>query len=177
VHKYGAVLFRGFPTYTAETFDKIVKTFGWNAFPYVGGAAPRTLVSGDVFTTNESPPDQLIPFHHEMAQVAKFPQEIFFFCDVEPKEGGETPILLSRLVYERMKSAKPEFVEKLQQLGVRYTRVMPDGDDPSSAIGRGWQSTYGTQDKQVAEQKITESGGVFRLKLKSRTSNGLKMDH
>lgn len=100
MYKYGALLLRGFPTPTAESFDKVVKTFGWNAFPYVGGAAPRTLVYGDVFTTNESPPDQLIPFHHEMAQVAKFPQEIFFFCEIEPKSGGETPILLSRLVYK-----------------------------------------------------------------------------
>lgn len=36
---------------------------------YVGGAAPRTHVVGDVFTANEAPPDKLIPFHHEMAQV------------------------------------------------------------------------------------------------------------
>ena len=57
VHKYGAVLFRDFPTRTPQAFDKIVKSFGWNVFPYVGGAAPRTLVYGDVFTTNESPPD------------------------------------------------------------------------------------------------------------------------
>lgn len=62
-----------------------------------------------------------------------------------------------------MKEERPEFVRNLEELGVRYTRVMPDGDDPSSAIGRGWQSTYGTQDKAVAEQKITESGGVHKL--------------
>lgn len=43
-----------------------------------------------------------------------------------------------------MKELKPDFVKKLEELGVTYTRVMPDGDDPTSAIGRGWQSTYGT---------------------------------
>ena len=32
--------------------------------PYVGGAAVRHVVVGDVFTSNESPPDQSIPFHH-----------------------------------------------------------------------------------------------------------------
>lgn len=37
-----------------------------------------------------------------------------------------------------MKKDRPEFVEKLENIGVKYTRVMPDGDDPSSAIGRGW---------------------------------------
>ena len=65
--KHGAVLFRGFPTTTAENFDHFVKSFKFGAFPYIGGAAPRTLITGDVFTTNESPPDKLIPFHNEMA--------------------------------------------------------------------------------------------------------------
>lgn len=37
-----------------------------------------------------------------------------------------------------MKEMKPQFVAKLEQLGVQYTRVMPLLDDPSSAIGRGW---------------------------------------
>jgi hypothetical protein len=32
--------------------------------PYVGGAAVRHVVHGAVFTSNESPPDQRIPFHH-----------------------------------------------------------------------------------------------------------------
>jgi hypothetical protein len=120
VFKYGAVLLRGLPTYTPQDFDRIVKAFGWSAFPYIGGAAPRTLVYGDVFTTNESPPSQVIPFHHEMAQVAKFPTKVFFFCEVEPAEGGETPIVLSHLIYKyymhlhvyksQMKSLVPEFV-------------------------------------------------------------------
>jgi hypothetical protein len=35
-----------------------------------------------------------------MAQVATFPQKVFFFCEVEPAEGGETPIVLSNLIYE-----------------------------------------------------------------------------
>ena len=34
--------------------------------PYVGGAAPRNTVYKDIHTTNESPPDQPIPFHHEV---------------------------------------------------------------------------------------------------------------
>lgn len=96
-----------------------------------------------------------------MAQVLKFPNKVFFFCEVEPKEGGETPILFSRIVYQRMKEAKPEFVKRLEEVGVRYTRVMPDGDDPTSAIGRGWQSTYGTNIKEEAEKKILEMGGTF----------------
>lgn len=65
----GAVLFRGFPLYTPSDFNSFVEAFELDELPYVGGAAPRTNIVGRVFTANESPPDQKIPFHHEMAQV------------------------------------------------------------------------------------------------------------
>ncbi|KAI4355580.1 hypothetical protein L6164_004339 [Bauhinia variegata] len=68
--KSGAILFRGFPVKTASDFNDVVEAFGYEELPYVGGAAPRTNVVGRVFTANESPPDQKIPFHHEMAQVS-----------------------------------------------------------------------------------------------------------
>lgn len=69
LRKSGAVLFRGFPVNSASDFNDVVEASGFEEFPYVGGAAPRTNVVGRVFTANESPPDQKIPFHHEMAQV------------------------------------------------------------------------------------------------------------
>lgn len=77
LQKHGAVLFRGFPVNTASDFNDVVEAFGFEELPYVGGAAPRTNVVGRVFTANESPPDQKIPFHHEMAQVL---YEYLSFC-------------------------------------------------------------------------------------------------
>ncbi|GJN32178.1 hypothetical protein PR202_gb20662 [Eleusine coracana subsp. coracana] len=123
VRAAGALLLRGFPVRTAPDFDRTVDAFGYEELPYVGGAAPRTNVVGRVFTANESPPDQKIPFHHEMAQVPTFPSKLFFFCEVEPKSGGETPIVLSHYVYKRMKEKFPEFVEKLEKDGLIYTRA------------------------------------------------------
>ncbi|KAL0341967.1 UNVERIFIED_CONTAM: Clavaminate synthase-like protein [Sesamum calycinum] len=71
LHTHGAILFRGFDSLaTASDFNDVVEAFGYEELPYVGGAAPRTNVVGRVFTANESPPDQKIPFHHEMAQVS-----------------------------------------------------------------------------------------------------------
>ena len=67
----GAVLLRGFPAWTTADFDGAMEALGYEELPYVGGAAPRTDVVGRVFTANESPPDQKIPFHHEMAQVSR----------------------------------------------------------------------------------------------------------
>jgi hypothetical protein len=68
--QHGAILFRGFPVDTPELLDKFVDAFGFDYFPYVGGAAPRRQLAPKVFTTNEAPPTEKIPFHHEMAQGA-----------------------------------------------------------------------------------------------------------
>lgn len=78
---------------------------------------------------------------------------MFFFCEEEPGSGGETPIVLSHTVYEKMKEKYPEFVERLEEHGLLYTRVLGEDDDPSSPIGRGWKSTFLTNDKSVAEQR------------------------
>ena len=154
----GAILFRGFPVPDALAFDEFARAFKWPTLPYVGGAAPRSQVTSIVFTSNESPPSQPIPFHHEMAQVPKFPEHIMFFCETPSKSGGETPIAFSPMVYERIQQALPEFVDALEKKQVRYTRVLPNGDDATSPIGRGWQSTYLTQDREQAEKTCREQG-------------------
>jgi alpha-ketoglutarate-dependent taurine dioxygenase len=46
-----------------------------------------------------SPPDQPIPFHHELAQTPNPPRYIFFYCDVPSESGGHTPIIDSTAVY------------------------------------------------------------------------------
>ena len=157
--EHGAILFRGFPVNEAKDFNEFSLAFGWQDLPYVGGAAPRSNVTGVVFTSNESPPDQPIPFHHEMAQVPKFPSNLFFFCEIPSEEGGETPLCLSNVAYEKINGELPEFVRQLREKCVKYTRILPNGDDTSSAIGRGWQSTYLTQDKHEAEEKCRKQGG------------------
>lgn len=157
---HGAILLRDFcpPISTPADFDAVCKSFGLDEFPYIGGAAPRTVVTGSVFTANESPADQLIPFHHEMAQSKSHPGALFFYCMKPPPEGGETPIVLSNLVYERIRGEFPHFVSELEQKGVRYVRVLPEVDDPSSAIGRGWKSTFAVDTKEDAERVGREMG-------------------
>ncbi|XP_044497510.1 clavaminate synthase-like protein At3g21360 [Mangifera indica] len=166
----GAVLFRGFDINTAKDFNDVVEAFGYDVLPYVGGAAPRTQIFGRVFTANESPPHQKIPFHHEMAQLPEFPSKLFFFCEVEPGSGGETPLVLSHIVYERMKQRYPEFVENLEQHGLIYTRVLGEEDDPSSPIGRSWKSTFSTDDKNLAEERAAKLG----TKLEWLENGGVK---
>ncbi|GAV66339.1 TauD domain-containing protein, partial [Cephalotus follicularis] len=97
-------------------------------------------------------------------QVTEFPSKLLFFCEVEAASGGETPIVLSHIVYERMKERYPEFVERLEEHGLKYTRILGDDDDNSSAIGRGWKSTFLTDDKSVAEQRAAKIGTKLEWK-------------
>ncbi|WCJ40875.1 2-oxoglutarate (2OG) and Fe(II)-dependent oxygenase superfamily protein [Euphorbia peplus] len=158
LHKAGAILFRGFPITTASEFNDVVIAFGYEDLPYVGGAALRSKVIGRVSTANEAPPDQKLHFHHEMSQLPEFPSKVFFYCEVEPASGGETPLVLSHIVYERIKEKYPDFMEKLEEHGLIYIRVLGEDDDPSSPIGRGWKSTFLTDDRSVAEERAAKMG-------------------
>jgi hypothetical protein len=93
-----------------------------------------------------------------MALVASPPSRIAFFCDVEPAEGGETSTLLSGAVAAAVQAARPAFAARLRAEGLRYSRVMSEHDDASSAQGRGWRSTYVASDTADAEAAMRATG-------------------
>jgi hypothetical protein len=158
--QFGGVLFRGFDVIKSPVeFNDLVESLGVDPLPYVGGAAPRKVVHKGVFTSNESPPSEKIPFHHEMAQVPKYPSKIFFYCDIPSSSGGATPVLRSDELYVRLKDKYPEFIEQLQEKGLKYTRILPPVDDHNSPIGRSWSSTFGTDDPNEA-RKVAAGLGV-----------------
>ncbi|KAI3671605.1 hypothetical protein L1987_87344 [Smallanthus sonchifolius] len=156
--KSGAILFRGFPVTSPSDFNAVIEAFGFPELLYVGGIAPRTQVVGRVYTANESPLDKEIPFHHEMAYVPNYPTKLFFFCEEEPGIGGETPIVLSHIIYEKMKERHPDFVAKLEEHGLRYIQIVGDNDDPSFYTKSSWKSLYKTDDKNIAEERAAKVG-------------------
>ncbi|KAI7757312.1 hypothetical protein M8C21_031440 [Ambrosia artemisiifolia] len=156
--KRGAILFRGFPVISPSDFNNVVVAFGFPEMPYVGGAAPRSQVVDRVYTANESPLDKEIPFHHEMAYLPIHPTKLFFFCEEEPEAGGETPIVLSHIIFEKMKERHPDFVAKLEEHGLTYIKIAGDDDDPSSYTGSSWKSAYKTDNKSIAEERAAKQG-------------------
>ena len=156
---HGAILFRGFDLPSATHFSSLVQSgFSYEEQPYIGGNAVRTIVAPRVFTTNESPPSQKIPFHHEMAQVPRFPTKVFFYCLTPSAVGGETPIVLSSMVSDAIEREFPSLFRRFKDEGVKYIRTMPTEDDATSALGRGWCSTYQTRVKEVAEAEMLKDG-------------------
>lgn len=148
LRQHKAVFFRGFESLSeVGDFHNAVEALDYATMDYVGGAAVRTQLTPRVFTANESPSSENIPFHHEMAQTPHPPTHLFFFCDIPAQTGGETPILVSHEVYDRLREIHPHVLDDIEQTGVQYIRVLPEDDDPTSAIGRGWKSTFLCQTK------------------------------
>mmetsp|Transcript_59298 Transcript_59298/g.170293 ORF Transcript_59298/g.170293 Transcript_59298/m.170293 type:complete len:774 (-) Transcript_59298:343-2664(-) len=160
--KHGAVLLHGCTVNGHEDFGLMSGALPCEGYDYVGGAAPRTeLVKGLVFTSNESPPDQPIPFHHELAQSPTPPAYILFCCEIESKEGGATPIIHSAEVATFFESRFPEFAKRVEKLGVRYIRVTPEITDPTSAQGRSWKETYNVTTRAEAEAAMRKQGTTW----------------
>lgn len=159
LHK--GILFRGFTLSDHNDFDRIIQAIDYKTMSYLGGAAVRTQLTDRVFTANESPSTEKIPFHHEMAQTPKPPTHLFFFCETAPTVGGQTPILVSTEICDECAKTMRGNLDKLEELGVKYVRNMPEDDDPSSAIGRGWKSTFLCTDKEGAEKGLSELGSSF----------------
>jgi hypothetical protein len=86
---------------------------------------------------------------------------LFFYCELPPESGGETPLCLSNVAYERIKETEPSLVEELETKGVRYSLILPDRDDFSTNNGRGWQSAYLTNSKEEAEKILKEQEASY----------------
>lgn len=160
VEQHGALLFRGMPLLSASDFDAFIEAFAWPNFSYADSLsnAVRSNRTERVFTANEAPPEVEIFLHHEMAQTPVYPGKLFFFCETAPDSGGETPMCRSDRLLAMMRQQQPEFVQRCAEEGLRYTNVMPLAADAASGQGRSWTSTLGTNDRELAEQKLAGLG-------------------
>uniref|UniRef100_A0A7S3JZW5 NADP-dependent oxidoreductase domain-containing protein n=1 Tax=Aureoumbra lagunensis TaxID=44058 RepID=A0A7S3JZW5_9STRA len=168
----GACVFCGFDIRSPEEWCAVLSATGLQPTPYVGGAAVRKLCVGSnegsmqtlqVVTANESPPSEPIPPHHELAQTPEPPSHICFYCqenDPVPGGGG-TPICRSDEMLDFLVLKYPGFVQRLETAGVKYVKITPAVDDPTSALGRSWKSMYHVQTKEEAEKRMKEQGSTW----------------
>jgi len=153
--------------FTVDDFGNVVANLNLQSYKYVGGAAPRRIIPVNVpgvkdmiYTANEAPPDELIPFHHELAQVQNPPAYLFFYCNQPSETGGETALIDSTLVYRYANDNFPEFIEKLKKYGARYKRTLPVENDTKSPIGRSFYNTYQVSTKEEVEKKLNAVKGL-----------------
>ena len=74
----------------------------------------------------QAPPQEKIPFHHEMAQCEDKPAFLFFYCEFPAQTGGATPIIPSNAVATHLREA----------CGHAFSAVRPATSRPPLAICR-----------------------------------------
>jgi alpha-ketoglutarate-dependent taurine dioxygenase len=156
----GAILFRGFPIDSAESFDEFSNAFGYPNFTYKESLsnAVRINFTERVFTANEAPKEVEIFLHHEMAQTPISPSKLFFFCKSAADEGGATPLCRSDMLFADLAQEMPTLAADFVKKGLKYTTHMPAQDDHDSGQGRSWCSTLSVETTEQAEQKLAELG-------------------
>jgi hypothetical protein len=161
---HGAIVFRGFPLASAEDFDRFVAAFDLPNFPYEESLsnAVRVIKTPRVFTANEAPSSARLCLHHEMAQTPLYPSNLFFFCEQPAESGGATPLCRSDVLWDRLKVECPEFACSCETKGLKYSNVMPPQNDPTSGMGRSWQSTLRADTPERAEERLKALGYSWR---------------
>lgn len=156
----GAILFRGFPLDSAETFDEFSNAFGYPNFTYKESLsnAVRINFTERVFTANEAPKDVEIYLHHEMAQTPISPSKLFFFCKSAAENGGATPLCRSDMLFSELQKQDQTLANEFEEKGLKYTTHMPAEDDPNSGQGRSWKSTLSVESVEEGEAKLKELG-------------------
>ncbi|MFG6101398.1 amino acid adenylation domain-containing protein [Leptothoe sp. EHU-05/26/07-4] len=158
--KHGAVLFRGFQLNSVPEFEKVANAICPKLFGNYGDL-PREGVSNKVYGSTPYPSDRAILFHNESSHMHQWPLKIWFFCMQPAQEGGETPIVDCRKVYQLL---DPKLRKRLEEKRLRYVRNYIEGLDVS------WQNFFHTDDKEAVEAYCRQSGIAFEW----LSDNGLR---
>jgi len=162
LRQHGTILFRGFPLNSAEDFNTFVSAFkGWEDLSYEKSMsfAVRKRCAGRICTTNEGKSGGLV-FHHEQAQTPLWPSRLFFCCQKAalPGDGGQTGLSPSDVMLAQLKEKYPDFVDKCEREGVRYTIYAGPAQDASKGAGRSWKSFFHVQSREECEE-VMRAGG------------------
>ncbi|GAB2198754.1 non-ribosomal peptide synthetase [Sessilibacter sp. MAH4] len=138
---HGAVLFRNFGLQTPVDFEQFVESMHPQLFGKYGDL-PKKEGGKNIYRSTPYPDDRMILFHNESSHMSRWPRKQWFFSEIVATEGGATPIVDCRLVYQQL----PENIKyKLLNNGLLYARTFLPGVDVS------WQDFFKTDSKQQVE--------------------------
>ncbi len=157
---HGAILFRGFSIDSPEALEGFASKICDELFNE-NGEHPRESVTGNVYTPVFYPQDQRLLWHNENSFNWRWPRKIFFACAQPAAEGGETPLVDSRRVYDEIpEEIRTAFEEK----GVLYQRTYAEG------LGLPWRTVFRTEDRAEVEREAKET----RVELSWRSGDRLR---
>ena len=146
LQRHGAILFRGFAVGEPDDFER----FARQICPVLyreNGEHVRQNVGGSLYTPTFYPADQQLLWHNENSFNHRWPMKIMFCCMKAPERGGETPIVDSRQVYERIDH---EIRQRFEDKQVLYMRNYGRG------LGLDWQTVFQTADRSAVEERARQ---------------------
>ena len=158
--QHGAILFRGFAVGSVSEFERTASAIFPELFGEYGDL-PREEMGGKVYGSTPYPADETILFHNESSHMHRWPMLIWFYCVKAADQGGESPIVDCRQLYQSM---DPAIREPFEQKGLMYVRNFTDGLDVS------WQEFFRTNDKSTVEQYCRQNSIAWEWK----GDNGLR---
>lgn len=159
----GAVLFRGFDIQTPLDFETVAKSIDSELKDDYLGTSPRDKKTDFVFSASELPPHYPIMQHCEMSFLPSAPRRLFFYCNIEPQYGGETPICDFRKVYRDL---DPKIRSEFEQKGVKHIRnyASPKSTKKDAFELKKWNQMFLTEDKALIEKKCAENDIICEWK-------------
>jgi len=154
LQRHGAVLWRGFDIRTVESFETVARAMSDELFGEYGDL-PRASVSGNVYGSTPYPADQAILFHNESSHMHRWPMKIWFYCAQAPAQGGETPIVDCRQIYQLL---DPVLRERFARKQLMYVRNYTETLDVS------WQDFFRTSDRAEVESYCRAAGIDYEWK-------------
>jgi len=152
LHAHGGILFRGFSLKTPQDFERVAAGVYTEIYAEYGDL-PREGVGGSIYTSTPYPEDKRILYHNESSHMNRWPTRISFFCVIAAKEGGCSPIVDCRKVYQQL---DPAIRQKFEEKGLMYVRNFSDGLDVN------WQHFFQTEDQAVVEEACRKQGFTWQ---------------
>lgn len=153
----GAILLRGFQLRSPEDFEDVALALEPGLQNNYAGTSPRNSRTKFVHSASELPGHYPIMQHCEMSFLPTAPRYLFFFCFVEPQDGGETPICDFRKVYDQM---DPKIREEFERKGVKLIRNYT-GPNTKTATDvyqlKRWDELFKTTDHNVVEEECKKN--------------------
>lgn len=155
--KNGAVLFRGYNIKTPEDFEAVALALEPGLQNNYAGTSPRNSRTEYVHSASELPGHYPITQHCEMSFLPTAPRYLFFYCFVEPKDGGETPVCDFRKVYQQL---DPKIRQEFEEKGVRLIR---NYSGPNTKAGtdifqlKKWNELFKTTDHEIVEEECKKN--------------------
>lgn len=176
LNRTGVLLLRGFDIRTPDDFRTLAAAVEPNLRTYTGGDSPRTGVTDRVYTSTEYDEALEVFLHNELSYAGWSPSVVFFCCLIPALEGGETQIADGRVIYRTL----PDDIRaRFEDRGIAYLQHLWDADGPPG-IGKSWQETFETADRETVEAYLTRSGMTWDwtdFGLRTRAPHDAVVDH